>query len=105
MSKKYDSKKRVNEDGNEIEPAYNKNSERQYNKRVFNAAEASDRDIEDTVESFDEAESPVSGLDTFGTKTKSEQELSMKALDLALDVVKLLSGYTVETVFKVAALI
>lgn len=40
---KYNSKKKVNEaDDNEIEPAYNKNAERQYNKKVFNAAEVND---------------------------------------------------------------
>ena len=103
---KYNSKKKVNEaDDNEIEPAYNKNAERQYNKKVFNAAEVNDQDFEDTIESFDEAGSPVSGFETIGTKTKTEQELSMKALDLSLDVVKLLAGYAVDTVFKVAALI
>lgn len=103
---KYNSKKKVNEaDDNEIEPAYNKNAERQYNKKVFNAAEVNDQDFEDTIESFDEAGSPVSDFETIGTKTKTEQELSMKALDLSLDVVKLLAGYDVDTVFKVAALI
>ncbi len=103
---RFNTKKKVNEaEDNEIEPAYNKNGERQYNKKVFNAAETNDSDLEDTIKTFDEDSSPASKMDTIGTKTKSEQELSMKALDLSLDVVKLLSGYNVDTVFKVAALI
>ena len=102
---KYNSKKKVNEADTDIEPAYNKNAERQYNKKVFNAAEANDQDFEDTIEAFDEGSSPAADFETIGTKTKSEQELSMKALDLSLDVVKLLSGYNVDTIFKVAALI
>ena len=105
--RKYNTKKKtLNEADDEMEPAYNKNSERQYNKQVFTAAEANDDSLNpDNIEAFDETKSPASDFEQIGQKTKSEQELSMKALDLSLDVVKLLANYDVNTVFKVAALI
>ena len=108
MTKKYTTKKKkLNEaDDLDVEPAYNKEGERQYNKNVFNAAEANDADLDpDNIEIFDEETAPATQLTTMGTKTKSEQDLSIKALDMSLDVVKLLAGYKVETVFKVAALL
>lgn len=106
-NKKFTNKKKLNEaDDLDVEPAYNKEGERQYNKNVFNAAEPTDADLDpDNIEVFDEETAPATQLTSMGTKTKSEQDLSIKALDMSLDVVKLLAGYKVETVFKVAALL
>ena len=75
-------------------------------KKEEKSAEPTDADLNpDNIEVFDEQTAPVTKLTSMGTKTKSEQDLSIKALDMSLDVVKLLSGYKVETVFKVAALL
>lgn len=105
MSKNKIKSRKIYEADEEMTPAYNKEATRQYNQRKFNAADADSADFDpEDIESFDETQSPAANMH-IGAKTKSEQELSIKALDLSLDVVKLLSGYDLETVFKTAALI
>ncbi len=86
-----------------MEPKYNKDGERQYNNQKLDAAKP-DTEIPD-IEEFNEGSSPVSNELSGTVKTKEEQELSMKAIELSLDIIKLTTAYKLDDIFRTSAMV
>ena len=89
-----------------MDAKYNKDNQRQYNNKTLDAA--TPQDFSPEVDSFIEDISPAAGTDEtqpVGTRTKEEQDLCLKSIDLALDIVKLTSNYDEHVVFRTAAMV
>ncbi len=86
-----------------MEPKYNKENQRQYNNKTLDAA--TPQDFAPDVDAFTEDVSPAVPQNEIGGRTKEQQDLCLKSIDLALDIVKLTADYTTESVFKCAAMV
>jgi hypothetical protein len=86
-----------------MDAKYNKENKRQYNGETLDAARP--QDFSPESESFTEEISPAVPQNEIGGRTKEQQDLCLKSIDLALDIVKLTAQYTQETVFKTAAMV
>ena len=91
-----------------MDAKYNKDNQRQYNNKTLDAA--TPQDFSPEIDSFTEEVSPAAETDEtqtagVGTRTKEEQDLCLKSIDLALDIVKLTSNYDEHVVFRTAAMV
>lgn len=85
-----------------MDAKYNKDNQRQYNNQTLDAA--TPHDFSPEIDSFTEEVSPAGNVDT-GMRTKEEQDLCLKSIDLALDIVKLTANYDEHVVFRTAAMV
>ena len=87
-----------------MDAKYNKDNQRQYNNKTLDAA--TPQDFSPEIDTFTEEVSPAAGAEQpTGARTKEEQDLCLKSIDLALDIVKLTSNYDEHVVFRTAAMV